>query len=348
MLRHSLLATLTIVCLCQPSSSEAADLSDLKTDSPPPTEMAVIEQLRKALAIGQKATHPGLRGQHPKHHGCVWATLSVEGELQPEMQVGIFSEPRTYQALIRFSNGRAFQDTQPDVHGMAIKLFGVEGDKELADEKLTQDFVLADNPVFFARDAQHMLDFVVATSMGKTAAEMVATHPKLVGFTKAATDSPLSMQYWSQTPYRLGTRAVKYLAKPVTHSPIAVVADAGKDYLKDALVKQLASENEPARFDFMVQIQGDSVAMPLEDASVEWLSKPTKVATITIEPQKFDTPERQKFCEAVEFTPWHCLVVHKPLGSINRVRKPVYLDSLELRLSTNGIQHFEPTGNEGL
>ena len=32
-------------------------------------------------------------------------------------------------------------------------------------------------------------------------------------------------------------------------------------------------------------------------------------------------------CEALVFTPWHCLADHQPLGSINRLRKAVYLAS---------------------
>ena len=78
-----------------------------------------------------------------------------------------------------------------------------------------QDFILADHPVFFARDVQHILDFLVATTAGTPPAPLaMTTHPKLVGFTKVADADPLRLIYWSQTPYQAGSGAVKYLAVP--------------------------------------------------------------------------------------------------------------------------------------
>ncbi|MDH3914498.1 MAG: hypothetical protein OEU09_24750, partial [Rhodospirillales bacterium] len=53
------------------------------------------------------------------------------------------------------------------------------------------------------------------------------------------------------------------------------------------------------------------------------------VAKITIPaPQKnIDGPQQVERCEALAFTPWHSLADHQPLGSINRLRKAVYLAS---------------------
>lgn len=328
------------------ASSGCADAPNPAPVDSPKEEGPVIEQLRAVLTAMQKAGKPGMRGQHPKHHGFVWATFTVEEISIAEVRAGVFAAPRSYRALVRFSNGSAFDDKVPDVHGMAIKLFDVEGEKLPSDEKRTHDFVLADNPVFFARDAQHMLDFVRGLAEGKTAAQMVATHPKLVGFRKPAADSPSSMTYRSQTPYGLGGKAVKYVVAPSSRVPKPIPADATGEYLRLALVEDLKPGNAPLKFDFSVQLQEDAESMPIEDATVEWTSKPIKVATITIEPQIFDTPERRAAADPIEFTPWHCLSEQRPLGAINRVRKEVYLDSLHLRHQTNGTTHFEPDGKE--
>lgn len=47
-------------------------------------------------------------------------------------------------------------------------------------------------------------------------------------------------------------------------------------------------------------------------------------ATITIPPQDFETDERRALCESLTFSPWHGLAEHRPLGGINRLRRPVY------------------------
>ena len=67
------------------------------------------------------------------------AEFIVEGELPSEYRVGIFREPRTFAAWVRFSNGSGVvqRDIVPDGRGMAIKLMGVDGRKLLADERVT-------------------------------------------------------------------------------------------------------------------------------------------------------------------------------------------------------------------
>src|SRR5690242_10736713 len=98
------------------------------------SDIDAVTQLQ--LAIMQKMashrTQPAkLRGQHPKPHGCVQAQFEVLGDIPDQLKVGLFAKPARYTAYIRFSNGKSEDDTQPDVHGMAIKLTGVPGRKIL-------------------------------------------------------------------------------------------------------------------------------------------------------------------------------------------------------------------------
>jgi Catalase len=95
------------------------------------------------------------RGQHPKHHGCVRAEFIIEPDLPQDLRVGLFAEPKTYQAWVRLSNGSQRDDRKADAHGMAIKLVGAAGPKVLEghEQETTQDFLMVDNPVFFLRDA---------------------------------------------------------------------------------------------------------------------------------------------------------------------------------------------------
>lgn len=71
--------------------------------------------------------------------------------------------------------------------------------------------------------------------------------------------------------------------------------------------------------------------MPVEDPTVEWKSAAVKLATISIYPQKFDSPEQVAFGENLTWSPWNALPEHRPLGGINRARRDVYRESQELR-----------------
>ena len=120
------------------------------------------------------------RGQHMKGHGCLRAEFTVLPDLPEVLRHGVFARPQTFDACIRFSNGKGQDDRQPDAHGMAIKLLGVPGEKLLEDEKdaTTQDFVLFDNPVFFIKNVADyvpfMEDFRHLKSPGLTFGKIIA------------------------------------------------------------------------------------------------------------------------------------------------------------------------------
>src|SRR5262249_39093505 len=130
--------------------------------SPPPDPVGdpigfIIDNTRRRLGSSTN------RDAHPKHHGLVKArfevvkfdTLSADAlDRRRALAHGIFSEPRSYTAYIRFSNGNPLRftpDAEPDLRGMAIKLFDVPGPK-LAGETGTQDFILASDPRFFVKN----------------------------------------------------------------------------------------------------------------------------------------------------------------------------------------------------
>src|SRR3954463_3490540 len=104
----------------------------LGEERPATGENRMIERvLAVSLALLDTTTRPVRRGQHPKHHGCVGAEFIVQPDLPEELRHGVLREGRTFPALIRFSNVRHWDDRKGDIHGMAIKLVGVEGEKLL-------------------------------------------------------------------------------------------------------------------------------------------------------------------------------------------------------------------------
>ena len=76
-----------------------------------------------------------------------WLPGSRSLDNVPEkLRVGLFREPKTYTAVIRFSNTGEQDDRVRDNHGMAIKVLGVKptglSEKQKSAETQTQDFVL--------------------------------------------------------------------------------------------------------------------------------------------------------------------------------------------------------------
>ncbi len=199
-----------------------------------------------------------------------------------------------------------------------------------------------------ARNVQHIFDFLAATSAGTPASQLaMTTHPKLVGFTSVAKSSPLTLSYWSQTPYKLRDGAVKYVASPSEGQQTpAIELTQSPDALREAMIEQLTFRKIGTQFDFCVNQQSDATAMPIEDPTVEWTSPPCKLATVSIYPQKFDSSEQMSFVENLTWNPWNSLPAHSPLGGINRARRSLYIDSQQLRHKMNGIQPGLPTGRE--
>ena len=82
-------------------------------------------------------------------------------------RLGLFKEPSSRQAWIRYSNAFSSieSDGKIDVRGMAIKVMGVEGEKLLESERLekTQDFLLINTNVFFSPNTEEYVKFSEST-----------------------------------------------------------------------------------------------------------------------------------------------------------------------------------------
>jgi catalase len=332
----------------------------------PPNEAAAIgkvagtiqEAVKAAYAAGQR---PALRDAHAKGHGCVKATFSVVAKLPEPLRQGVFAQPKSFSAWIRFSNGSGTpqDDHKGDGRGMAIKLMGVGGPKLLPDEvnAQTQDFVMINYPVFFVRNAADYVTFT-ELSIAKRANEFFQKRPHEAQISAAIAALPVDhvfeQRYYSMTPYLLGNRYIKFSAIPMaclTEAPIisqATSPPAGDpNYLRADMVAWLNQKD--ACFYFAVQPQTDLATMPIEDPTVEWDATKApfiNVATIRIPKQTFDSPAQQTFCEDLSFTPWHALAAHRPVGGINRLRKAVYETVSKLRHQLNNAPRVEPTGNE--
>jgi hypothetical protein len=327
---------------------------ELGREYPPPDEQTHIDSLIRRLRAKMERDYAGsrtLRDAHPKMHGCVRGTFSIEPNLPEQLRVGVFARPRTFPAWIRLSNssGTVAADAKGDIRGIAIKLMDVPGPKlEMTGAgDTTHDFILISDSRFVTRDVEEFDGLVGALTGGIVEmAWFFLTHPRAARNLLTSLkqfSNPLEIRYFSVVPYLLGSRAVKYSLIPHDAGHQQVPDNPSADYLREAMVQRLSSRG--AAFDFSVQLQTDPVKMPIEDPGITWdeaVSPFQKVATLTIASQVFDTPERREFGDNLSFNPWRCLPEHRPLGGISRARRQVYPALSAFRHERNLTPSVEP------
>jgi hypothetical protein len=350
----------------------------MSLENAPDGEAARIENIAqltvKQLELRYKDKPPFMRGVHAKDHGCVKARFTVRKDLPRHLRIGVFATPgKQYDAWIRFSNAdvRVRPDTAapevkavPPAHGsrgMAIKLSGVAGERQLeGDATKTQDFLMInqqvfafDNVVDYEVLSQVLVDhadsptpfFAKQLGSGDPAVKRraMATLGIVQSIQATLVKSPVETRYFSAAPFLFGTNQVmKYSVTP-TSAPAAVEPDLNDpSYLRAALAARLKPGSPNATFDFQVQLQDaceieSDVDRQIESAHTLWPGENfpfETVAAITIEPQDINTDERRAECESLVFNPWQGIKEHQPLGGINRLRKAVYPASSERRLRT--------------
>ena len=303
------------------------------------------------------------RGGNTKTHGIVRATVTIRDDLPEHCRKGIFANPRSYPAYVRYSGpGPNVPADINDVGfmSMAVKLMGVPGEKLMDEEKYTQDFIttsggatfvtpntrenvklqywsLVDMTLYYFLNPKdsHLLDFFMQSLWNETQY------------------NPLGQRYWSCTPYLLGEgQAMMYTLIPKSkdverHIPGLPFGSVPFNYLRENMIKTL--DKKDVEFDLMIQLQTDPHLMPIEDGSVRWpekLSPFIPAATVHIPKQKFDSEAQFEFAKRLKMNPWHCLPEHRPLGNLNRARFRMYFELSRFRQEMNETTHLEPTGDE--
>lgn len=308
---------------------------------------ASLERLNRQFPPG---TRPVLRDAHPKAHGLVSAEFIVLDDIPEKLRYGVFKMPGTFDALIRFSAGNVEvqEDTVPQAAGMAIKLLGVEGEKLLESEKdaTTQDFVMINFPTFFVRNLKDY-ELLHQQILNGQLEEFFKTRPAerkaIISMRSQPFFNPVQARYFSQTPYLLGSNAIKFSATPISQNSNRPPDIKGPDFLREAMKKQVGSED--VYYEFSIQLQADPVTMPVEDSLELWdetVSPFQRVALIRIPKQDIGANGRVEIAENLAFTPWHSLPEHRPLGSMNRSRLLIYNAVSEFRRKMNNVPLNEP------
>jgi len=300
------------------------------------------------------------RGGNTKTHGIVRGEFIVHDGLPEKMRRGVFAEPQSFRAWVRFSGPGPYITPDIDDVGfmsISIKLMGVPGPKLMDEEKFTQDFFGVSTPTFVTPDVKanaqlqiesvknapvfyffnfrrsHVLDFIMQSLWIKTQS------------------SPFEAPYFSCVPYLLGEgQAMQYSVWPRSRerTPIPrLPLRPPDDYLRDAMVKSLGKGD--VELDFRIQLQTDPHLMPIENNAVLWperLSPRISVATLRLPRQTFDSPAQMEFAKRLSYNPWHCIAEHRPLGNQSRARRRMYWELSTLRHTMNNVPHYEPNGDE--
>jgi hypothetical protein len=334
----------------------------LQRPAPLPDELA-IEEIATGAQAELAATYPegasGLvrRDAHAKAHGCVKAIFKTDPELPQDLRVGTFASPgQARKALIRYSNGALHPgpDGQPDGRGMAIKLIDADPNKPGdARDRPPHDILMVNYPEFFISGIEDYRSFVRVHGLRGGEKDFKAYFQPgwnpfnwqlwgakiAIANASRPIESPLRSDYFSMTPYGFGAgRIVKYAARPCAAPAIAPALPHDPDYLRTALVSELAGA--PACFELLVQEQPKVV--DLNDATQEWRTPLRRVGRIDIPAQSVDAPGRDAACENLSFNPVRAPAEHAPLGAINRIRAVVYTRIADYRMKRNNVIPTDP------
>jgi hypothetical protein len=304
---------------------------------------------------------PILRGVHPKSHGCLKGTFTINPEIQECHRVGLFAEPgKRYQAVVRYSNATTtvecdLKGGKNGSRGMAIKVMDVAGEVlEKDGQGYSQDFLMINTPRFaFAnvKDYHRLTKILISDNdvpdgffkpfSGITAedqAGMVKSGGVLKEIAGKPVGNPLEVPYFGAAPFGFGPgRVMRFSAVPRV-APEPQTLPGGPVpccYLNEALTARMA-ESDAVVFDFKLQVRKAAEVDDMEDATASWDEKDfpfETVATLVLEAPRTDinSDTQRQACEELVFTPWHALGEHEPLGGINRLRKKVYDASSEHR-----------------
>ena len=337
--------------------------------SEPPTWREVIPEGEAARldALAARLLGGGRLDGRPLHRKTL-AALHARFEVTEaprDLRHGLFAEPGSYDAFVRFSSGagRAQSDRVPDVRGLAVKILGVTGRKVISglEAASTQDFLTILSPVFPFKDPAAFVDIAVASRRNKLAVlGAVLRHygplglfgalPRLQRSLDSTTRSLAERTYFTAVPLRLGPHAVKLRFRP-TDVPPPVPPVGGADVL--AVELQARVRASPLSFRVEAQRFVDEARTPIEDPTVEWAERDAPwvpLARLAIPAQATESRAGRAlaaYVERLSFDPWHALVEHRPLGAVMRARAVAYKRAVIARGAVSELEVKPPSAVMG-
>ena len=340
-----------------------------------PDEAALVDKVLASMMRVNRQVYDrhrhGLRDAHAKSHGILKGELIVPADLPPHLQHGVFAKPGTYPVIARFSTapGDLQSDKIAAARGMAIKVFGVDGDKLLPDDDTrNQDFLLVNHPVIpFGHvkaywDAQQLLEKGdgapetvqrITGALARGAQQLLKAArvdiPAALQALAASNHHLLGETFHSMAAVRYGAYVAKLSAAPLSEPVRAltgqpVPTDRGDSILRDLVVEHFRDHG--AEYALRAQLCTTTEEMPIEDASILWpedKSPHQPIARLVFPAQAAYSDARRIYGDdTLSFSPWRGLAAHRPLGSIMRIRRAAYEQSSQFRHTLNLAPRVEP------
>jgi hypothetical protein len=94
------------------------------------TIAGIIKGMTGQSETVEKREQHAVRASHAKSSACVVGELTIAEHLPPELAQGLFAASGSYPVAVRFAQGpgETLGDSVSTHRGMAIKVFGVEGE----------------------------------------------------------------------------------------------------------------------------------------------------------------------------------------------------------------------------
>ena len=315
--------------------------------SPPPLIERICNMVEYAL---QRPDAEGVRRRalHAPPLGLLRGTLTIDGDLPPEIAHGLFAEARSFEAWVRFSRSAFYDERTPDTFGMAVKLLGVPGETCLPETPGEHDLITVNIPYSWVGNMEDVLQYFTILEKNKKRelskkGERYTRKPtdlmplnyvfpspnpkkfgwpllklwRIITWNWLRHPDPAAQTYNTLTPSRLGEGSMKCSFRFV---PTEGFRSSGS--YRERLRQRLAAG--PIQYEFLVQRRTMPDREPLDDSTKAWKSPLVKVGTLHIPPQDFDTGKRVELEERISYSPYNAIKEHEPLGSLNEVRKWAY------------------------
>lgn len=299
----------------------------------------------------------GFRGTHVKTQGILKGTFTATKDLPPHLAVGICSpanasSPRP--VAIRYANEPSFltPDTTPGPRGCGLKIFNISGAflSPIGSQTRTQDLTFNNAPVLELVDLPTTVEiFRIRERNFRTPdkiSEEVSQRPDKelqLAPSKLPNKHFLSYNMYSQSAYRWGNCVVKYGLFP---SETMMTKVEGMDVVEKSDPEVLSVwlreyfRGNDAEYELRVQVCRDIEAQSVENTGMQWDESKFPFETVgkIVLPRgqdPFSAKRRAAWDDGMRLNVWYGLEEHRPLGSVNRLRKELYETSSKNREEMN-------------
>ena len=305
----------------------------------------------------------GMRATHVKTQGIVKGTFTVLPDLPEHLAQGICSPENAkspHPVAVRFANEPSFlqDDRAPGPRGCGMKVFNISGNflDPVGERTRTQDLTFNNAPILELRDISTTVEVFTIREKHFREPEKIAPEMKKrkdAQVQMAPSQLPnqhfLSYVMYSQSAYSWGPYVVKYALFPGNKMQEELasqtVDDSSDPEVHSQWLQRYFAEHD-AEYDFRVQLCQSAKVQSVEDTSVMWDETAFPFQTVgkvvlRKGQDSFDAKRRVFWDDRVKLNVWYGLREHRPLGSVNRLRKELYKMSSKNRGETNAVDVLE-------